>query len=569
MKKVLVLLMLPSWGLLAYDESQPVWDSPFGGSDYDVGKKIAVDRDGYYVVVGGTKSFGAGNYDYWIMKIEPLTGDTVWSRIYGGSLYDYAYSVAVDSSGYYVVNGITQSFGNGYHDFWILKVDPTAGDTVWARTYGGASFDQGTDIMVDGNGYYVAIGHTKSFGTSNSYDAWVLKLDPSTGDTVWSATFGGSDYDRVFGITGDDSTYTIVGYEESPEINGDSARQGWIFRIRASDGSLLWMKSYGGNDYDVFSDVEIDGYGNLVVAGRTASFSAGSRDGWLLIIDSGTGDTIRTSILGGLDDDRFYGIAVAPDGNYYAVGYTYSFGGDDMDLWVVKFDRATGDTLWMTLFGADSSDRGESIAVDREGYIALTGYTKSYSRGRKDVWVLRLNGIDLVPPIVDSLTALGRDTIGDARDVSAFIMDDRAGVESANLFYRTGNDAWNSASLIEMGGGWYSGQIPPIPLPDDSIEVRYFVEAIDSMGNVSSSDTLSYWLVNPSVSHEESTASIFQIRNSSIVFTPFEKPVRVRIYDVGGRLLLRKTLSHNTEVKLKPGIYILIIDDRKFKVPVR
>ncbi len=569
MKRLLVLLLAPSWVLMAYDESLPVWSQPYGGSDYDVGRKVAVDAEGYYVVVGGTKSFGAGNYDYWILKIDPATGDTVWSRTYGGSLYDYAYAVAVDSDGYYVVNGITQSFGNGYHDFWILKVDPSTGDTVWSRTYGGASYDQGSGILVDADGYYVAIGHTRSFGTGGSYDAWILKLDPATGDTLWSIAYGGSDYDRVFGITGDDSTYTVVGYEESAEINGDTARQGWIFRIRADDGTLLWMRSYGGDDYDVFSDVKVDASGNLVVAGRTASFSAGSRDGWLLVVDPETGDTIRTTTVGGADDDRFYAIAVGPDGNYYAAGYTYSFGAGSMDLWVVKFDGTTGDTLWMATFGADSADRGESIIIDGEGYIAIAGYTRSYGNGRKDVWVLRLNGVDLVPPSIDSLTVLGRDTTGDARELSAIVMDDRSGVEAAYLNYRAGDGAWDSTPLADAGAGWYSGQIPPILLPDDSIQIYYFVQATDSAGNTSTSDTLTYWLVNPAVSSGETESPLFQTGDGSIAFTITGRPLRVRIYDVSGRLILDRTLHHNAKIRLKSGIYILVIDGRRFKVPVR
>lgn len=48
----------------ANQESLPVWNRAYGGSNYDVGKDIALDPDGYYVVVGGTKSRGAGNYDY-------------------------------------------------------------------------------------------------------------------------------------------------------------------------------------------------------------------------------------------------------------------------------------------------------------------------------------------------------------------------------------------------------------------------------------------------------------------------------------------------------------------------
>jgi len=556
-------------GLLAYDESQLVWHSLFGGYDYDVGRSIALDPDGYYVVVGGTKSYGAGNYDYWILKIDPQTGDTVWSRVYGGAAYDYAYSVAVDPEGYYVVNGITQSFGNGYHDFWILKLDPATGDTIWSRTYGGSSFDQGSAILVDDEGYYVAIGHTKSYGTAESYDAWILKLDPATGDTVWAAMYGGSDYDRVFGITTDGSTYIVVGYEESPEINGDSSRQGWIFKINASDGSLVWMKSYGGDEYEVFSDVEVDPDGYIVVAGRTVSFSAGDRDAWLLKMDPATGDTLWTTVVGGGSDDRLYGLAIDPHGNYVATGYTYSFAVGIMDLWVIKFDSQSGDTLWTATFGADSADRGESIVIDDQGYIAITGYTKSYGAVKKDVWVLRLSGIDIVSPVVDSLSQLDRDTTGTARQVMVWAVDDRSGVESVVLYYKRGSDPWESVEMVPGSGGWYTGQIPPLALPADSVEVEYFAYAVDSAGNGASSDTLSYWLVNPVVSIGEDSGVVMRLENGAILLMGIDKPTVVEVFDVRGRLVRRVLAIGEQRIKLPAGVYVIKIGKTKHKIVVR
>lgn len=149
----------------------------------------------------------------------------------------------------------------------------------------------------------------------------------------------GGDFDRLFAVAEDGNAYIVAGYEESPDVNSDTSRQGWIIKLNKGTGSVIWNRSFGGPSYDVFMDVMVDSAGYYIVAGRTASFGAGDRDGWLLKIEPSTGDTLWSSVIGGLNDDRFYGLAIDQRNGYIAIGYTSTYGAGSNDMWFVKFNE--------------------------------------------------------------------------------------------------------------------------------------------------------------------------------------------------------------------------------------
>jgi hypothetical protein len=125
-------------------------------------------------VAGGTYSFGAGWVDIFLIKTD-ANGNIIWAKTYGGGSYDYAYSVQQTSDGGYIVAGWTNSIGAGYSDIFLIKTDAN-GNRIWAKTYGGGSYDYAYSVQQTSDGGYIVAGETESFG-AGSGDIFLIKTD--------------------------------------------------------------------------------------------------------------------------------------------------------------------------------------------------------------------------------------------------------------------------------------------------------------------------------------------------------------------------------------------------------
>ena len=182
--------------------AQITFERWYGGTSLDVGYSVAQISDGGYIIAGWTNSYGAGYYDVYLIKTDSL-GDTLWTRIYGGTSSDFGYSVIQTSDGGYIVAGETDE------DVYLIKTDAN-GDTAWTRTYGGTNWDDGNSVIQISNGGYIIAGWTNSYGAGYS-DVYLIKTD-SFGDTLWTRTYGGTDYEYGYLLAQtSDGGYIVVG----------------------------------------------------------------------------------------------------------------------------------------------------------------------------------------------------------------------------------------------------------------------------------------------------------------------------------------------------------------------
>ncbi len=309
------------------------WEKTYGGNDDEAADLIYQTSDGGYVVTGYTASFGAGSIDVWVLKLDG-NGDIQWQKTYGGDDEDEAVGIQQTTDGGYVVAGETRSFGAGAWDVWILKLNED-GTVQWQKTYGGKQSDttSADPIQQTPDGGYVVAGRTASFG-KGGYDVWVLKLDEN-GAIQWQKTYGGYDYDEAHSVRQtSDGGYAVAGFTWS---FGAGDWDIWILKLDGN-GAIQWQKTFGGTESDWTWSVHQTSDGGCVVGGGTESFGAGGDDVWVLKLDQdGTLQWQKT--YGGQDDDSAVSIRQTSDGGYVVAGGTESYGAGDRDFWVLKLDE--------------------------------------------------------------------------------------------------------------------------------------------------------------------------------------------------------------------------------------
>lgn len=129
--------------LIATDSlGDTLWTRTYGGDGEDDGHSVQETSDGGFIIAGRTSSFGPGNYSVYLIRTDSL-GDTVWTRTYGGAAYDRGDAVCQTSDGGYAVVGRTRSFGAGMYDFYFVKTD----ENGLVRSYDPVSLKQ--DVVAE------------------------------------------------------------------------------------------------------------------------------------------------------------------------------------------------------------------------------------------------------------------------------------------------------------------------------------------------------------------------------------------------------------------------------------
>jgi hypothetical protein len=376
-----LLLVGLSFGACKSDEEYQWWVKSYGGADHDGAWSIQETADGGYIVAGETSSFGAGSYDAWVLKLDP-NGAVQWQKSYGGTDGDGAFSIQETSGGGYIVAGPTWSSGAGDADFWVLKLD-SSGAVRWQKSYGGAGGDLPYSVQETSDGGYIMAGETSSFGAGD-VDFWVLKLG-SNGDVQWQKSYGGAKDDGAFSIQETSGGgYVAAGVTAS---FGAGDYDCWVLKL-GSNGDVQWQRRYGGTNDDFAWFAQETADGGYIVAGDTWSFGAGSRDFWVLKLDP-NGDVQWQRSYGGIDYDAIYSIQETADSGYIVAGETSSFGVGG-DCWVLKLS-SSGDVQWQKSYGGADDDVAWYSQETSDGGYIVAGETSSFGAGEMDFWVLKLD----------------------------------------------------------------------------------------------------------------------------------------------------------------------------------
>ena len=342
--------------------SNLIYSTYLGGSGSDAANAIALDSFTNAYVAGFTYSSNFPvtgnafqkklactntfvNANAFIAKIGPGGSNLLYSTYFGGSNFDEAFSIAVDSSNYVYVTGYTASTNfpntNAFQkhlngsaqktsadDGFVAKFDPTGTNLLYSSFLGGTNTDLAYGIAVDNNGGAYVTGWTVSTNFPNTVGT---------------------------NVTG------LYSYVTTNTLNIGLATNVFLTKItNGTQAGIAWSVVFGGYRVDVGQGVAVDPAGNVFVVGSTSSTNfpcfptnainnlrstnSGNSDVFVTALNS-TGTSLLYSIrLGGTGNDFGYGIAVDPLDNAYIVGQTYSTNFPALNAYQT-FRNGTNDTF--------------------------------------------------------------------------------------------------------------------------------------------------------------------------------------------------------------------------------
>lgn len=312
-------------------QGELLWSSTYGGEGNDNGWDLLEREGGGFIVVGFTDSFGAGGMDIYLFETDAM-GDLLWERTYGGPEDEFGWSMAATTDGGYVLGGQSESFGEGDRDGYLVRVDPQ-GEEIWSQTFGGPEEDRLFSVDATADSGFILTGTTRGFGAVER-DLFLVKTNED-GELDWMQVFGGDRDDVGHSVrrTADDG-YMVTGYTRSFDAaNYDT----WMIKLDMT-GEVEWEQFFGGSGDDraIFGDQTEDG--GYILTGYSRSFGAIDWDVLLVRADA-TGEILWHRTFGGVSEDTGYTVRQTSDAGFIVTGETYSLGAGRGDMYIIKVDQ--------------------------------------------------------------------------------------------------------------------------------------------------------------------------------------------------------------------------------------
>jgi hypothetical protein len=430
MKKIILLSALLSFSAVVAQDADWSWARGGKGTYEAQARNVATDALGNSYITG---RFGSPTYtlatttltnagaintgEYFLAKYDP-SGNLLWARTAAGADDDEGMGISVDASGNVYVTGyfesptivfgtftLTNNSNTNLADMFLVKYN-SAGNVVWANSYGGANQEWGMTIQADaaGNTYVGGIFYSLgpmfgSYGVihSGNGDAFVVKFN-SSGTPQWAKQIGGSLNDNVIASAFDGSGNFVVAGEFKSSALGFSPNLinagGYdiFYAVYDPAGNDVISRSYGGVNDDAAFAVTADASGNIflggyfmsptIVFGTNTVTASSSHDLFAAKVNSsGSVQWVNHYAATIFSDVR--GMASDMLGNIYMAGMfntpTMTFGTTTFtnmgghDAFLIKYNNTNGNVQWAKTINSGSHDLPFAITTDVMGSLFMTG----------------------------------------------------------------------------------------------------------------------------------------------------------------------------------------------------
>lgn len=410
---ICLILVLNSFSQLYQLE----WQACFGGFDRDYATDIVATDNGYIIIGtiysdSGDITNNHGSKDIWLTRVDSI-GNLLWERAYGGSNTDYQGVVTSDFEGnfyfcgtVYSNDGDVQSGNHGDYDVWVVKIDPD-GEIIWEKCYGGSGREDIPSMELQSNGdILISCSSTSDDGDLpthyHAYDAWLFVISPN-GEILKNAVFGNDLHNNVYDAIGtqDGGFFFTCGASSNEGMVEGTYHGGmldvWVVKLD-SNMNIEWQMLYGGSDWD-YGSFGIHGFseGYIFLAHTNSNdddvsgyhgTTGEARDIWAVRIDL-EGNIIWQRCLGGSDYESAGDLFQTEDGGFVIFGATMSNNGDVSgnhsypnwgwsDIWMVKLS-GDGELEWQQCYGSYGDDKVYGGVVQKSDYNWVIAGSASYN----------------------------------------------------------------------------------------------------------------------------------------------------------------------------------------------
>jgi len=411
-----------------------------GGSGDDTGSDLGRDNAGNIYICGYTfspnfptnngalQTYYKGNSDCFLLKLDSTGSRLITSTYFGGSYWDYCYSMKVDGVGNCYMTGLTNSTDfpvtpGAYSiqpiqdswDIFILKLNNTGSELLASTYFGGSDYDESSSIDIDAFGSVIVAGltssidlpltsnafqNTLSIGPGGSVDLFIMSMDLTNMTLIYSTYLGGTGFEEVNDIVQDgcgsvfacgmtdslDFNVTSGAYSTTPSWN-----DAFLLKLNLTSGSLSYSTFFGGNSGGCFAGLYIDRAGNAYGCGYTGStnlpvtseafdqsFNGGWLDGFVMCLDPTGSILLYCTYIGGSGDERIEDISADERGCLHITGGTSSrnfpltsksfqtqFAGGDGDEFYLELSLNCSKLIYSTYIGGNAGEWNIGIEFDQ------------------------------------------------------------------------------------------------------------------------------------------------------------------------------------------------------------
>ena len=346
--------------------STTTFQKTYGGLNNEYIGNVQQTNDSGYVIIGTTRSFGAGDEDIYVIKVN-TQGNIQWTKTYGTLSMEEGYNIRQTKDGGYILSGV----GDASENYILIKAD-AEGNMQWSKSY--AYFGPGNnyDVQLTDDGGYIIVGPASSVA-----GAFCIKTDVN-GNILWCNKYSGGKgvsiaktIDGGYAILGDGETgYGCCGSTQLTKID--------------LNGNVLWSKSYRGADHPLSMKKTTDG--GFIITGMTSlNYNTGSNYDVYVIKTDSSGNQIWLKTYGGATFDGAWEIEETADDGYIFSGVTGNFG--EGHVLVIKTD-SIGKVTWSKIFDGGKAPFSY-VHQAKDGGFIVASQTAAFGAGGSDLYLIK------------------------------------------------------------------------------------------------------------------------------------------------------------------------------------